>query len=75
MKKVNRIVFYTTMRLVNLSSFFSFSTCNQLFLLSQRLTAEQEQLLADAERERQELATQLIARDREVDCINNSVDS
>ncbi|XP_054282058.1 centrosomin-like isoform X2 [Macrosteles quadrilineatus] len=32
----------------------------------QRLTAEQEQLLADAERERQELATQLIARDREV---------
>ncbi|XP_046676131.1 centrosomin-like isoform X2 [Homalodisca vitripennis] len=31
-----------------------------------RIVAEQEQLLADAERERQELATQLIARDRQV---------
>lgn len=32
----------------------------------QRMVQEQEQLLADAERERGELATQLIARDRQV---------
>lgn len=36
------------------------------YVCQQRMVQEQEQLLADAERERGELATQLIARDRQV---------